>query len=214
VSRALCREHQRQQQHRPELADGARREQVGAELGVQLAGVREHREQRPDRGGRQRRADIHERDHDSRRGKRATEPVCDRERHRPAEQRERERPSTDARDVDLIAGEEEQHPQTEVGKEPREPVDLRDAKSLRPNHDAEHELEHNHRKKQPASARDRTHRSGHRRGHDDRKERPRVDAEDFPGDASHQYRRAAAHGRRPAVIGAPRRPAWSDVAKL
>ncbi len=54
VQRALRREHQRQQQDRPELPDRPGREQVAAELGLQLARVREDRDQRADRGRRQR----------------------------------------------------------------------------------------------------------------------------------------------------------------
>ena len=188
VNRALRREHERQQQDRPELADRARREQVGAELRVQLAGVRKDRQQRPDRGGRKRRADIYERDDNSRRGERATEPVGDRERHRPPEQRKPQRTAANARDVDLVAGEEEQHAQTEIGEELREVIDLRDVESLGPDHHAQHQLEHDHRQEQTAPARDGGDRPGHRPGHDDREERSRVDREHFRCDVGQQHR--------------------------
>ena len=126
-SRALCsaplgREEQRQQQDRPELADRAGREQVAAEVRLQLARVREDRDQRADRRRRQRRPDVEERDYDAERGQHAAERVGDRERQEPAQHREPQRLPLDAPDVDLVAGEEEQHAQPEVGEELRERV--------------------------------------------------------------------------------------------
>jgi hypothetical protein len=58
VDRALCREDQRQQQDRAELADGAGAEQIGAEASAQLTGVGEDRDQRADRRRRERRARV------------------------------------------------------------------------------------------------------------------------------------------------------------
>ena len=96
VQRALGREDQREQQDRPELADRPGREQVAAEVRLQLARVREDGDQRADRGRRQRGADIDERHDDAEGRQDAAERVGDHEREGPARQRQPQRLPADA----------------------------------------------------------------------------------------------------------------------
>ena len=131
--------------------------------------------QRADRRGRERGADVDERQDHSGQGEHAAEGVGDRERHRPAEQSQPQRLSADARQVDLVAGEEEQHAKAEVGEELRELVDVRDVERLGPDHHAQHKLDDNHGNEHPARTGQRSHRPGQGRGPDDREERSGVD---------------------------------------
>ena len=112
----LCvREDQRQQQDRPELADRARREQVGRRSACcSSPRVRQHRDQRADRGRGQRGAGVEQREHDPGGREHAADPVGDRQRQQPAHDREPQREPGDAAHVDLVAGEEEEHPEPEA----------------------------------------------------------------------------------------------------
>ena len=177
VQRALRRQDEREQQDRAELPDGPRREQIGAEPGAHLAGVGQDRQERADGGRREGRADVHERDDDARRGQRAAERVRDHQRHGPAVEGQAQRLAADARDVDLVAGEEEEHAEPEVREELRERVDVGEVEHLRSDDHAEGQLDHDDRDEQVASARHRDERRRHGRRHDDREERAGVDAE-------------------------------------
>ena len=150
VQRALGREHQREQEDRPELADRPGRQQVAAEVRLQLARVLEDGDQRADRGRRQRGADIDERHDDAEGRQDAAERVGDHERERPARQPQLQRLPPDALDVDLVAGEEEQHPEPEIAEELRERVHAGEVQQLRPDQHAERELDDHHGEEQAA----------------------------------------------------------------
>jgi len=113
VQGALGREHERQQQDRPELADCPGGEQVAPELGLELTCVGEDRDQRADRGRRERGAHVDQRDDDAERGEDPAQRVRDDERQRPAGEGEAQGMPFDPADVDLVAGEEEEHPEAE-----------------------------------------------------------------------------------------------------
>ena len=86
VQRALGREHERQQQDRPELPDRPGGEQVAPELGLQLSRVGQDRDQRADRGRRERgarRRPARRR----RRARRGSRPACRRSRARAPSRR-------------------------------------------------------------------------------------------------------------------------------
>ncbi len=117
MQRVAGREDERDQQDRAELADPARRQQVGAELGLQLAVVAQDRDQRADRRRRHRRPRVEEGEDDAGRGEGAADRVGECDREQPAPGAELERFAADPLEVDLVAGEEEEHPQAEVGEE-------------------------------------------------------------------------------------------------
>ena len=144
--RALRREREGDQQDRAELAHRAGREQERAEAGLDLAGVVEDRDQRPDGGGGHRRAHVEQGHDDAGPGEEAADRVGEHERQQPPRHdRELERHALDPVELDLVAREEEQHAEAEIREELDELVRLREVEDLGPDDDAEHQLDHHDR---------------------------------------------------------------------
>ena len=88
MDRALRREDDRQEQDGAELADRSSAEQIGPKRGVELAAVRQDRDQGADRGGRDRRARVQDRHGDPDSVEHADGGVSEHQRHQPSEQPE------------------------------------------------------------------------------------------------------------------------------
>jgi len=167
-------QEQRDQHDRAELPDRANREQIRPESGLQLARVRQDRDQRSHRRRRHRRARVQQRQHNAGGRQRRPDPERKRERRHPHERRKLERPPANPVEVDLVPREEEQHRQAEIPEEVRELIDLRDPGNLRPDHDPEQQLDHHHRNDQPPF-KHRAQDTGGGGSHDDDEKRRRID---------------------------------------
>ena len=153
------------EQDRAELADPARRQQVGAEAGAQLAAVAQDRDQGADRGRRHRRARIERGDDEVEGREHGAGGVGDHDREPPSGRAELQRPPADPLEVDLIAGEEEEHAEAEVGEEFDEAVFARDVEHVGADQDPEAELDDDHRRHEAAG--DEGHRGRGDGGHED-----------------------------------------------
>ena len=126
----LRAQQQRDDQHRPELADRAGAEHEPPEPRVEPPGVAQDRDQRPERRRGHGRAHEQPGQHDARRGERARDRVGERERDQPAQDRQPQRRAADAVELDLVAREEEEEPEPELAEELEDLVEVREAEDV------------------------------------------------------------------------------------
>ena len=173
-----CRaEQQRDDQHGPELSDGADRQHVAAEWRVELVGVAQQRDQRAERGRGHRRARQQARDDDAADLEQTGQRVRQGQRAHPPDRGQAQRGPAHALEPDLVAGEEEQEAEPELAEELEQIRRRREPEHVRTDHDAEEQLGHHH-------------------GHDERAPRPR----DERGQDRRQ-RGCEEHGEEVARVG-------------
>jgi hypothetical protein len=145
-------QEQRHDQHRAELANRAGAQDEGAQPRLELAGIPQHRHQRPERRSGHRGADEQAgEDHPGCR-KRYGKAVSEDEREQPAEQRESQRRARDPMKLDLVAGKEEQEAEAELIEKVQDLATLGQPEHVGADQRAEQDLRHGDRNHQPGAS--------------------------------------------------------------